>query len=289
MKSAVLFAIMFGVSLTLLAEEDYEIRLNRPDKPGDQFKVFATGHSSLEMQFLSGADVMKEMKNDFSVEYEATRKVLAVEPAAGRPTKVRDTVAKAVVIRGKNRSDIAAKGAVLTASLENKKNKVEIDGRTVNPETAKLLEVVINLSRGGATDDEIFGTKGRKKPGDTWNINAVAAADDLARSDNIEMKKLAGEVKLDSVTHEASGDVLNITGHMAGDGRIPLPANITSIRGPFEVTFSGKFPTDLSVSRLQESIEMSIIIDASGIAPNGSPITVIGMLKRSMSSHTTPL
>jgi hypothetical protein len=283
MKLPAVLILVLGVSGALVAQQDYEIRLSRPDKPGDQFQVSVSGTSFEEMLATSDANTVQHTKDEFAVEYAAIRKVLEVE-RAGRPTKVQDTIQRLLVTRGNNRMELAPAGAILVAAVEDKKKKFKIDDNMVTTQTAKALEIVINLSTGGATDDDIFGTRARKKVGDSWNMNAAAAVEEIRKRSDVELRNLSGKVKLESVSREASGDVLNITGSMNGDGRLALPAIVLMFRGPFKASFSGKFPVDQALGRLEESMEMNLVFDASGSAPNGVPIRINGVFKRSATS-----
>jgi hypothetical protein len=189
--AAVLFSIL-AVSGTLFSQQDYGIHLDRPLKSGDQSQVLVSGKSFEEILITSDAEVVQHTKDEFSVEYTVTRKVLEVE-RAGRPSKVQDTIQRLWVTRAGNRTELAPPGAILVATIEDKKKKFRIDDKTVSTETAKALKVVIDISTGGATDDDIFGTRTRKKVGDSWNMNTVAAAEDLQRRSDVELRNLSGK------------------------------------------------------------------------------------------------
>ena len=97
------------------------------------------------MQADANGQVLMHTRDDFSVEYAGVRKVLEVEPA-GRPTKVSDNIEKLVLIRRGTRAELAKRGSVLVASIQGKKKTFQIDGQTVDPESAKALELVVDIS-----------------------------------------------------------------------------------------------------------------------------------------------
>lgn len=277
----------FAVTATIVAQSEYEIRLVHPLKPGDQYKVSVKGKDSQDIQITSGFETVKSKKDEFSVEYAATRKVIEVEPA-GRAIKVSDVIQQLIVIRGGNRTQLAKSGSVLVADRQGKSKRFEINGLSVDAQTFKALDLVVDLSKGGPTDDDVLGTKKRRKVGETWDINA-AAAQDLANSDHIELRNVVGKVKLESVTNEPSiGDVLRISAHFTADARPTVPAGITSFRGPSEARFSVRVPVDTSLRRPEESMNVAIEFEGSGYQ-NGSPIDLRGSLKRSITGMATPM
>jgi hypothetical protein len=240
------------------------------------------GKEFQEVQGVVDAQIVMHPKEDFAVEYAAARTVLEVE-AAGRPIKVSDVIEKLSLIRRGNRTELAKPGSVLVASTEGKKKRFEIDGRLVDAQSAKALEVVVDISQGGATDDDIFGTKSRKKPGESWEMNRALAAQDLAKRTNVEARNLAGKVTLESVTHDPTGDILNLTWQVTGDARpLQLPAAITSLHGPFKATFSGKYPLDQSLGCHEGSLEMTFLVEGNGQARNGAQLSATGEMKRSI-------
>ena len=278
-----IFVIPIWISSTVFAQEDYEIRLNRPVQSGDRCKFSSVGKNFQEMQADADGQILMHTRDEFSVEYAGLRKVLEVE-ATGRPTKVSDNVEKLVLIRRGTRTELAKPGAVLVASIQGKKKTFQIDGQAVDPESAKALELVVDISQGGPTDDDIFGTKSRKRPGDTWDLNGVLAVRDLAKRSNVEIRNLSGKVALESVAQDKNGEILNIKCDVAGDAKpIELPALVTSFHGPFKATLKAKYPVDVSLSCPEGSLEMSILLEGSGLTRAGAPVHVNGEILRSVS------
>ena len=277
------FVIAIWISSSVFAQKDYEIRFNRPVKPGDQCKFSVVGKNFQEMQADADGQILMHSRDDFSVEYAGVRKVLEVEPA-GRPTKVSDSIEKLVLIRRGARAELAKRGSVLVASIQGKKKTFQIDGQAVDTESAKALDLVVDVSQGGPTDDDIFGTKSRKRPGDTWDMNGVLAARDLARRDNVEAGNLSGKTTFESVQQYGNGEVLNVKWQVAGDARpVDLPALVTSLHGPFKATLMAKYPVDVSLSCPEGSLEMSFLLEGSGLTRAGAPVHVNGEILRSVS------
>ena len=58
------------------------------------------------------------------------------------------------------------------------KTLFEIEGAPASGKVSKALDLVVNITSGGPTDDDIFGTTERKKAGDSWPINKAVAITD---------------------------------------------------------------------------------------------------------------
>lgn len=277
------FVLASLISSSVFAQKDYEIRLNRPVKPGDQSRFSITGKSFQEMQADADGQVLMHTRDEFSVEYAGVRKVLEVE-AAGRPTKVSDNVEKFVLIRRGTRTELAKPGAVIVASFQGKRKTFRIDGQAVDAQSAKALELVVDISRGGPTDDDIFGTKSRKKSGDTWDMSGILAARDLAKRSDVDARNLSGKVTFESVSQDENAEMLSIKWQVAGDARpVELPESVTSLHGPFKATLSAKYPVDVSLSSPEGSLDMSFLCEGSGQTRNGVPIHVTGEMLRTVS------
>ncbi|MEY2491678.1 MAG: hypothetical protein QOH24_629 [Verrucomicrobiota bacterium] len=286
MKGAAVLLLIVGFSSPLLAQQDYEIRLNRSLKPGNRFEVSARGRHLREIRISPAHEPLQETKDAFEVEYAATRKVLEVDEA-GRSTKVADIIQQLSVIRAGNHTELAQHGASLVAFVQGTKKIFEIDGQRVDDQTEKALQVVIDVSTGGPSDDEVFGTRARKKIGESWSMNKPLAVEDVAKRFSIELRDLAGEVRLESVTHESTGDVLKIVCRFKGDARPLLSTAITSSRGPFEATWSTKIPVDPSLARTEDSIALNFQFQGKGGAPVQASATAT--VRMSVIAKMTPL
>ncbi len=138
-------------------------------------------------------------------------------------------------------ADAEPKGTVIHSSVVDRKDVHEIDGKAVDRTVAQALDMVVSLSHGAPTDDEILGTKDRKKKGDSWDVNAGKARAAMESSaDGAEISNITGKTTLADVT----GDSLEITAHLTGSVKPPLPPSVTVDQGSMEVDFAGAFPID---------------------------------------------
>lgn len=287
LRSPVVILLLAGSSAALLAQQDYEVRLNRPVRPGNQFKIVARGRKSHEVRISPAHEPPKETKDDFTVEYIATRKILAVDEI-GRATKISDVIERFSLVRDGRRTALAQPGAKLVAFVEGIKKNFEIDGQRVDEQTENALKVVIDITTGAASDDEVFGTNTRRKVGDSWAMNAPLAAQDMAKRANVEVQDISGEVSLASVTHESAGDALKFLCHFKGNARPSSPDMISS-HGAFEATWSTVAPVDLSLPRTEDSVTMNFQFQAQVPGRDGGATSLAVTVRESLSAKTTPL
>ena len=248
-----------------LFAQDYEIRLARANKPGDQLNLSATGKLSMDSTQTLGDAAPKEQKQDITVQFEGVEKIVEVD-AKGKETKITLTVDKLTQTVGSETTDVAPKGTVITCSVSGKKQNYEIDGKAADPGVAQALDVVIQLSRGEPSDDEIFGTKEHKKKGDSWDINADLAKSSLAgQTGGGEVSDLSGKTTLDDV----AGDNLKVSALMKGKAKPPLPPQIIVDDSSFDAKFTGTFPIDVTKPPVEEGEEVTFAFTAHADTPKG--------------------
>ena len=280
MKQVVALALALGVSSALFAQQDYEIRLDRPLKPGDQFKISATGRKRQDIRISTANEPLHEKNDDFTIEYAARRKVFAVDEI-GRAIKVSDTVQQLSLVRSGNRTEFLKPGTKVLGYVEGMKKVFEIDGRRADEETESVLELVIDITAGGPGNDEVFGSRTRKKVGEAWKMNSVAAIAELGRR-NIEGQAIEGDVTLESVTHEPIGDVLRVVCHFKGNARPISMPGITSSSGPFQGTWSTKVPVNPALTSTEDSMAINLQFQGKGGVPGGGENTVSATLRESV-------
>ncbi len=268
--------------------EDYPIRLHRPVKVGDKFQVEGTGAKKEAMSVIADDQAVKNEDMNFTAAYQAEETVLEVG-AKGQPTKISIKVGKLTRTEGGRTEEVAAKGAVIVASKVEKKTVYEVEGRPADAKTGKVLDIFISMGAAGATDDEIFGTKERKKVGETWGIDAKLAATDFAAEVGGRAEKLAGTAKLDGVDRDATGDVEKVSAQMSGKLIPPLPPNIIVDGAAFEAAFSGEFPVNPDVPRRAESSKMLMDFSAHADGPKGQKMVMKGSFGQSGSRKFTPM
>ncbi len=263
-----------GVHAALAA--DYEIRLHRPVRAGERFRISATGSHAEKTVIKTGGELFREDRENFTAAFDAVVTVLATD-AKGGATRESVAVLKGEKTEAFDRKDLVPAGTVVVASLKGKDEVFEVDGKPVAREVHDLLAIFISLSKGEATDDEIFGTRERKRVGDAWNINAELAAQEFdelrfgARKENI-----AGKTTLEKVVRVGGTDCLQISSEMTfGKLAPPLPPGLVVESSLMRVNFQAKYPLDLSTQPPEETAALFFTFVARGKPAPAAPEVVI--------------
>ena len=282
-----LWALGFlGTSVALA--QDYEIKLTRPMKVGAEYHIAAVGHSSMKSTIKVNGKVVEEQSKNFSVDFESDDKALEVDKN-GEPSKVSLTVDKCILKQGGAEKPLLAKGAVVSASAKDDKKVFEIAGQPVDAETAEALDLVVGLGRNRASDDEIFGTKERKKVGDRWAMNAELAAQDLQdamKGSTVKKEDVAGTVTLDKVVKVGTTDCLQISAEMTVNNVTMPDMEVAQMK--VQAHFSGLFPIDLSKDIMEESGSLTMSITAKAKPdPDGPEMVIESVAEQSLNVKIT--
>jgi hypothetical protein len=249
--------------LAPLSAQDFEIKLVRPAKVGERYGVQSKGSQEQHLTVTIAGKAAPPQDQVMSAALTAKAEVLAVSPK-GREIKTRFTVVKMTKMTGGRTDDVLPAGAVIVGERADAKTEFTVDGKPAASDVAQLLGLVISLENDhGADDDTIFGTKERKKVGDTWHVNAAAAAADLAKSEGmtVDAANISGTVAL----AEQVKDNLKITGALdMKQVAFPLPAGMHVTSSDLKASFSGLFPVDVAKSAASMSMGMDGKLECAG-------------------------
>lgn len=276
--------------LTLLAPvvfaQDYEIRIERPHKAGDQFKVSSTTKMSQSSSQTFNDGAPQGGTREYTVQFEGVEKVLEVD-AQGRETKATLTVSKFTMTEAGVSRDLADKGTIINCSVADNKPVYDIDGAKpmMGITLKQALLGVIEMGHGQPTDDELFGTKERKKKGDSWDINAGLAKTAFAQeAEGAELTEISGKTTVDDV----AGDNLKISAHTKGKFKPPLPPQVIVDDATIEQVFGGTFPIDVTKLDPVETAELTISFTAHGEGAKGK-VVLQNKMVQSISHSESPV
>jgi hypothetical protein len=164
---------------------------------------------------------------------------------------------------------LVPKGSVITASWDGREQAFEMAGGALEPDTEESLKLLDLLTDDpdGPTDDEVFGTKERKKVGDRWEGNSELMAKDLARLGLTAKKEdLKSSVTLEKVVTLGKTECLQLSGLITCDKFAPpLPPEFSVDKSMLKMNFAGKIPTAASlVLPAEDSADMTITLTARG-------------------------
>ena len=289
MRRARLFAAIMGLafifsSASILIAQEYEIRLARKAKQGEKFRLSTTGLHSEKMVALVGNKPVNAKSDEFSVDLVASVTVLETNDQ-GDMTRYALGVEKCVITANGSGKALAVPGTIIVAAAEGPGMLFKINDTLVDPLTAKALEIVLPPPVKGVTDDDVFGTREKKKVGDSWDINAQVAAASFKEALNLSAAKedIKGASTLDGVVKGAKEDYLVVSAWLSVDKfSLPLP-NVTLQSGQLKAVFSGRFPINQAHQSLEQSLKMAIrFIGSRPPDPKTPEMTFQGVFERSV-------
>ncbi len=292
MRMNLLATVLFlSISAHAAAAGDYEIRLHRPVRVGEKFHVLSTGSNAEKTVITVGGNLFRDDRENYEAAFESVVKVLATD-RNGLPTKESITVLRCEKKEAFDRKSLLPKGTVVVASLKDNEEVFEIDDKPVSREVHDLLSFFVTLSKGKATDDEIFGTRQRKQVGESWNINAELAAQDLEDLHlGVRKENIVGKTTLEKVVKAGETDCLLVSAEVTVGKLIPpLPEGLSMERSLLRANMSAKLPVDTAAQSREDTMEVSFTFAARGKpAPDSPELVIDGSFERHITEKVEPV
>jgi hypothetical protein len=146
--------------------QTYPVRLTRPWKAGDRYRITATGSLSQKSSTSVNDRVHAHTLNQ-TVDFLADATVLQIRPD-GRIAKESLTVNQSLVSGDSLRRQLVPRGTVVTITAEQGRLIFRINGEQVSGEIEDELSLVISLEAGETSNDDVFGTPTRRHMGESW-------------------------------------------------------------------------------------------------------------------------
>ena len=262
MKSLVNVVILSAVLLFLAVSvraEEYEIHLHRPKTAGQTYRLSATGSEVNQMSVDINSKPEKRESENKTFEFESVVTILEVSKQ-GAPVKESHRIVKCDRLENGSRLVLVPPGTVVVASTTDKKDQFTIEDKEVSPEAKEAFEMVIDLDDSGYNEDDAFGTKERKKIGESWPINMKLALEEL-RSSGLDLQKgdLSGKVTLAGIGGKDATPYLILNGKMVVNQLdIPVGPEVYTDKSQGLFSFTTKYPLDHTMGVLEEISNFSI-------------------------------
>lgn len=291
--------LAFGLGFcccTLLAcsvkGQDFTILLTRPSISGQRYQLSAQAVKSRHVVTKKDGEVVREQQSRTSVELEAEVTVMRLS-AKGRVSQNLLVIDRCVRTEGDSRRELLNKGDVLIVSNLDGKPTFRLKGGVLTTSVTEALELIFGVKNRAVSDDELFGSRKRRKLGETWPVNVAAVARSL-KSEGIDVttQQVSGQIQLARRLMYADVDSLHVAGRMKIDGasfRSAVLPGYELASSSASGTFSGIFPINLAQGKLADTKTFQIEIvmrGETGIA-KGHEITV--RLEKKSQSKMTPL
>ena len=267
----------FLLSAPCLAQTDYEIRLTRPGKAGDRYRIEASGKQLRQVTLRSGGKTIPGSSESFEVELTGEATVLEAD-AKGNVTRALIKVDTLVRVVGLRRDEMLDAGTIVTESPASACQRFQIGDKDVAPLIKDLLEVVLaeTTDLEVPSDDELMGTRERKKVGDSWPVAREALARFLSRDKDINMDVKPGDVegsgrftaleKVDGLECQR----IDVAFTFAGTPRLD-PAAPPGAAARVTVTMSSLLPVDTRLDALAETSQLTMTYTVDAMRREGRP------------------
>jgi hypothetical protein len=232
-------------------EATYAIRLTRPQKVGDRVAVAVKGRQHKKERVSMTGRVVSDSDTTTDVELMALAEVMAVD-AKSQATRLAYSIERCTKTANAQTTELLTRGRTVVVEHRGGRAHYTVDGEKAPKNIEEALAIVISAHEpDSATDDEIFGTRERKRIGDEWPVNAEAAARDFtSRGVKIDPANVVGGTKLvDARAHEGL-KVLELSGRIKiANLTLPLPPGAQVDKSHVEALFWALVPADPKSSR----------------------------------------
>jgi len=261
------------------AQSDYEIKLFRPNKLNDQYHVSATGYQVRQVVLRSpNGDALRTNRDSFSVDMTGSVRVLEVD-AKGNVLRAAVRIDSLVRAIGLRRDELLKPGTVVIERRAGARQEFEIDGRAVGPELKDALDVALSETNGSVapSDDELMGTRERKKVGDSWPVNRERLAGFFSADSDMSLTVTPADIEGRSTLAAAARvdgvDCLRIEVAMTIRG-VPREAKLPEgmDKATIEVRISSLYPVDTRLDQIEESTQLTMTLAAPAAAPREGQI-----------------
>jgi len=280
-RRAIAAGALMGILSSVAPAQTYTVRLTRPWKAGDRYRISATGSVS---QFVGGG-IGEMMSNDRlderSVELLADATVLETRPD-GRIAKESLEIDHCVVRNRNTKKDLFPTGTVIVAFVENGDQGFSLKGQAVDKEAKNALLMVVSLEPEEITEDQVFRTAQERKVGERWAIDPAAAARWLGQPNADSKKNSVRGVATIKKKVNIGGIECLVIDYSIGVSQ--------SSGARLQVAMSGIFPIDITQHPLEHSRHFTTHA-AAGVPPDARmpAIQIDITLERKMTARYTML
>jgi len=261
--------------------KDYKIKFNYQVKKGAIYKLKASGRLSESMTISGSTKALEEKNTTVSGKLEGTITVTEVDDM-NREKIISLRVSKCTMSKNDDRNETVAlaKGTRVIVRLQDPDKMFLINNKKVSSNIKKLLELFFSPIDNNVTDDDIYGTKERKKIGDSWNVNRAMAAKVLSKDGVvIQEDSIKGSTKLENITTVNGKPCLYITGKFeANKINLPLPSDYLIDKTVLSGLFATELPVDTTTGSLSDNTYVSILVEGRG-RPNASDANIAMIYK----------
>lgn len=276
-----------------LSAQDYAIDLGRQGATDLQHHVVVHAVDERRTTTLVGGRAVRTDAGKTTLDLEGEVDVIGKDSANRPRLKVLVTGSSCTV--DDKPVDGLPKGLVVIAEY-GKEHSVfsRPDGTALDEGLQKYLRMAFTISENMNDDDLAFGTRERKKVGDTWGINQAWAASSLSQQGlRVAPEAISGTVQLKEILKDQGVDCMKVA--IAMDIRefsgLPLPPGFRVTKAIFDCQMEGLFPVEVTKDPHQSSEALNGEFLATGKVPTEQgpvEVTIMARMIQKKESRLTP-
>jgi hypothetical protein len=258
------------------SSKTYPIHFSHPGRVGDRSHVVIELTENTGTTILQGDVVAQETHQKKVTHFDAIGTVAKVDEK-GATTRAQYDV-KDLSVDG---HPLAHGSVDITNAPKEEDATILVEGAPASKEVHKAFESLLKLSLGGATDDDMFGTRTPQAVGAHWPINATLARQDLKESAGLEAQSITGESWLEATTRVGDLDCLDVRSKLGLElSSIPdLPPGATIDSGHADAEIRAAMPLDGHSDSPAAHMSLTMTVKLRVKGPNG-PLGLVVKFER---------
>jgi hypothetical protein len=270
----------------------YLIKMERPERVGDQYDSKIGLTSSMKQQVLTGGKISREQVTANEGTLESLTEVTKVDQR-GKINGLKITVKK-FTITSKEEAEVSVPaGKVILANRTGDKKSFTIDGEAAAPAVNKMLSDMFSLGRSESedkvSDDAIFGMEKPHAPGTEWDVDVQKMQASMPKEFEFAEVGSSGKMKFEKIAKVAGIDcaVLASTVKLKAKGMKGVPPESTK-KAEIVIDLKGDFPLTVAEQNPTQSMVMKMDFDAVMTQPDGAEVEIIIDSKMSKQESRSP-
>ncbi len=225
----------------------YAIKIERAMPVGFRYRFTSTG--SRQLTILANGKPSPAPGN-MTWSYEAEVTVTAVS-ARGRAIAESHKIVKlSVTAKGKTR-DLLSAGQVVKATVSGTKESFAVAGKPVAKDVAESLRDIVSLDTGKVSDDDVFGSKTKRKLGESWEVDRAALVKSFMRDMKgapmpLKAENVAGKITLVRAETISGIPALSFKVEIRMSDVAPKMGPVKPTSGSIDLDMDAWLPTDTS-------------------------------------------
>ncbi|MFQ5732288.1 MAG: hypothetical protein ACE5KM_10075, partial [Planctomycetaceae bacterium] len=248
--------------------KDYQIKFSRPDKAGKKYRIKTEITKKQSVTVSKDGNVIQKKVENVKATLQAVVLIDKVDKD-GAPLKLTITIEKF----GDDKGDTLLKtGTVVTAQSLEGKTIYRIGEEALDKKPRDILSDIIKTkTRNSLKDDDVFGSKQRRKVGESWSMNTAAAIKDF-KAMKMEIEGVSGTVKLEGVETHGGHKCLRVSMKIDIKKVKTLPdteafekQGLKLESGSLKMTTGGLLPVDVKLDSPKRTMSMTMNMKIVGV------------------------